>query len=55
MEETLKFTLSGLEIVDSPGVTEVKVVLKPGQTRLVELKAVSYPWKIASSIGYLIR
>jgi hypothetical protein len=51
----MNFTMSGLELVNDPGKTEVKVVLKPGETRLIELKAVSYPWKIACSIKSGVR
>lgn len=55
LEETLQFNFSGLEISGLPGQTKVNFVLKPGSTKLIELKAISFPWKIATGISYGIR
>lgn len=66
MEETLKFNVTGLAVAGaakdspdiktpSPGTIEAKIVLKPGDTKLIELEAVSFPWKISTAVGYLVK
>lgn len=56
LEEQLSFTMSGMQIVgNEPNVNDVKISLKPGQTKLIELEAVSFPWKFATKCGYLIK
>ena len=50
--------MSGLEIVTPPesnGQQEIKFVLRPGQTKLIELKSTNIPWKLAHGIAYGIR
>jgi len=45
--ETLRFEFKGLEIVGyPPNTTSVKIEVKPGETKLVELKAVFFPWNL---------
>lgn len=53
LEETLKFTTSGLEIVGlPPGGDTVKVKVGPGESQFVELKANAAQWKISTAVSY---
>jgi hypothetical protein len=52
-EENLKFTLTALEIVGYPPNTEqVSVKLSPGESKFVELRALTNQWKISTAISY---
>jgi hypothetical protein len=35
LDETLKFSLVGLEIVGEPGATQVKIKIGPGQSKFI--------------------
>ena len=52
LQETITFQISGLEIVGNGGKNDVKFTLGPGQTKLIELKAISFPWKSGMGIQY---
>lgn len=55
LQEKLQFKLSGLQIVgEKEGATEVNFKLGPGQTKLIELKAISSQWKIGAGLAYAI-
>ena len=49
--EELMFEMKGLEIIGEPaGATKVQIVTKPGESKLVELRAVLFPWNLRAAI-----
>lgn len=52
LEETMEFTLQGLEIEGKPGEKEVEVVVGPGEKKMVKLVAIGGQWKVSMAVGY---
>eukprot|EP00347_Sterkiella_histriomuscorum_P016663 403352333 len=58
LEENIKFTINGLEIVEKPadGSNTVKVKLGPGESKLIELQKTSLNgYSISAGISYLVK
>jgi hypothetical protein len=53
LEEIINFKLSGLQIIgQEPGSSEVKIRLKPCESKFIELQATNPNWRIQSSVSY---
>lgn len=53
LEETLKFILVGLQIVGQEDNSDiVKIKIKPGESKFIELRSTAPTWKISTAVSY---